>query len=204
MVADPPAGLAEPLRRYGTWLAEVAATRGRVERLREVGRFARIAARQYARALARHLHVVLREPPPETTGRQTRYDCAKTQRENAARFADWQSWNVLAYLQQLHDQRGIDVLVVNWPIAHEPVGVCYNVRYGNRWVAEFNQWLGAQAAERGLAYLDLHDLLPADQFFDSLHPTPAGHARIAERVAAALAPIIAQRVAAAAGTDGGA
>ncbi len=75
-------------------------------------------------------------------------------------------------------------------LAHEPLGDCYNVRYSNALVAELIQFLHEQTAARGLAYLDLHDLLPPEEFFDSLHPTLAGHQRIAEYLAAALEPIL--------------
>src|SRR5262249_3476460 len=44
----------------------------------------------------------------------------------------------------------------------------------------------ADTAERGLAYVDLHDLLRPDEFLDSLHLTAEGN----RRVAAALAPAV--------------
>jgi hypothetical protein len=101
-------------------------------------------------------------------------------------FDHWRSWNILAYLEELHRSRGVEVLVVNWPVAHEPVGDCYNVRYPNAGLAEFRDWVREETRARGLAHLDLQDLLPADEFIDSLHVTAAGHARIA----AALGPIV--------------
>jgi hypothetical protein len=118
--------------------------------------------------------------------RQTSYDCGKTTAQEAKMYKGWQDWNVLAYLQQLHDSDGIAVVVVNWPLAHEPVGECYNVRYSAAAVDSFNRWLQAECDARGLAYVDLHDLLPPDEFFDSSHPTAEGHRRIAQRLAPAV------------------
>src|SRR5204862_7348166 len=104
-----------------------------------------------------------------TLGRQTEYDCEHTKDQFEIEFDHWQTWNILAYLEQLHRVHGVDVLVVNWPIAHEPVADCYNVRYPNAGLAEFRAWVRDETRARGLAHLDLQDLLPAGEFIDSLH-----------------------------------
>lgn len=193
LIADDPDGLAEPLARYQRAIPPQSPWHRAFDRLRELGQFTRVAARNQARTLARRLGATL---PAMTIGkgRQTHYDCAETLSTEKTQLTNWQRWNILAYVQQLRDQLGIDVLIVNWPIAHEPVGACYNVRYSTALVAEFNDFLREQCATRGLDYLDLHALLPPEDFFDSLHPTAAGHARIADAIATALAPIVERRV----------
>src|SRR6185436_4843382 len=110
--------------------------------------------------------------------------------------------NVLAYLEEERRRSGIEVLIVHWPIAHEPVGDCYNVRFTAEIVPQFEAWLRSESARRGLHYLDLHDLLPSERFLDSVHIGAEGHAEIAARVAAALDPVV-EEVAARPGTDAG-
>jgi len=77
-------------------------------------------------------------------------------------------------------------VVVHWPLNHQPSGACYDMRISDARLAQFLEWLKADTAERGLAYVDLHDLLRPDEFLDSLHLTAEGN----RRVAAALAPAV--------------
>lgn len=192
MVDEPPAGLEEPFEEYRA-VRDEQSRRSPFYRLRELGSFTRVGSNLYAKGLARRLHPGVFRPPPKTRGRQTSYDCEATKQDNEFRYTSWQEWNVLAYLEELERTRGLEVVVVNWPNAHEPVGDCYNVRYTRALVAEYNDWLAAQARRRGLDYLDLHDLLPPQEFFDSLHVKPEGHRRIAERVAEVIDPLLLER-----------
>jgi lysophospholipase L1-like esterase len=96
------------------------------------------------------------------------------------------TWDILDYLAELRRTRGIDVVVVHWPLNHQPSGACYDVRISDARLAQFLEWLRVGTTERGLEYLDLHDLLRPDEFVDSVHLTAEGH----RRVAAALAPVV--------------
>lgn len=180
-------GLDEPLQRYEEAYVRQGRLTGYLARLQDLGALARSAAEANALRLARWADPQLPPKTLRTAPPQKRYDCSKITAAAATEYQDWQSWNILAYLQNLHDTAGIQVLVVTWPIAHEPVGECYNARYSTAAVEEFNRWVRDECAARGLAYVDLHDLLPPDQFFDSIHPTADGHRRIAERLEPAVA-----------------
>ncbi len=193
LAANPPPGLAEPLEIYRTMIEESGTTTSAFTRLREVGAFVRVIAQRHAQVVANLLSSVPLTRPPTTRGRQTQYDCKQTVDNLVWQYSNWQDWNILSYLQEVQEQHGVAVLIVNWPVAHEPVGECYNVRYSNAIVAEFNQFLEKDTEQRGLRYLDLHGLLPADAFLDSLHLTPEGHRQVAEKIGEALAPMIRNR-----------
>jgi len=194
-LADAPLpGLAEPLERYESW----AAFRGRPNelwaQLRDSGAFVRAATQASAESLARWADPTLPPAPISPTRvRQMVYDCSQTLAKERQDYADWQSWNVLAYLETIRHTYGIPIIVLNWPVAYEPVGDCYNVRYSAAAVDEFNRWLRAESDLRGFGYVDLHDLLPGDQFFDSLHLTAEGHRRIAEQVGPLVEGVLRQR-----------
>jgi len=185
-----PGGLTVPLQAYETMLSEPRIRYAGGFRLRQVGEYARAAIRAQARAVRRHFFPAYETPSAPTSGRQSSYACADTERELRDSFAGWQDWNILAYLQQVHAATGIDVVIVNWPVAHEPVGDCYNVRYTTRILQEYNDWLAAQARQRGMTYVDLHDVLPADDFLDSLHVSAEGQRAIADRLAPQLDAVI--------------
>jgi hypothetical protein len=182
---DPPRGLEEPFERYRRAGARIGLSWSRLQGLREAGSFVRAAASINADWLRQKLHSSgpLHKHP---TQRRTNYDCELTEEGNALNFEHWQDWNVLAELQRLHDERGIEVVVVSWPVAHEPRGACYNVRYTNEILEEFSRWIAADSAARGLRFVDLRDLLPAALFVDSIHVTAEGH----RRIAAALQPVL--------------
>jgi len=161
--------------------------------LREGGALVRAAVRAQAEALARRLDPSFPLPSTTTAGRQPHYDCAATLRSAAALYDNWQSWNILAYLERVSRARSLPILIVNWPIAHEPVDSCYNVRHSAESIEQFNRWLAAEATARGLSYLDLHDLLPPELFADSLHVTAEGHRRIAEQLAPVVEAMLRER-----------
>jgi hypothetical protein len=192
---DAPPGLSEPIGRYHSWLAQPGITNWPTDQLRETGAFVRLGVHASAEAFVERLHLPVDRPSAREAARQSQYDCQLTRARCAADFKDWRQWNILAYLQELHETRGVEILIVNWPIAHEPVEDCYSVRYTDAAVAQFNTWLADEVRERGLDYVDLHDLLPADDFVDSVHVTAAGHERVAGAIAQALDPILARRAA---------
>jgi hypothetical protein len=194
VVAERPAGLEDAFDHYRPML-ELGTPPTLYERLREVGAFARISAAEHARFLARRLDPSLPLKPlgKTLTTRQTKYDCAVTKQKAELDFDDWKSWSILEHLAELRSRRGVEVLVVHWPIAHEPVGDCYNVRYPNDAERDFAAWMRVETQRLGLEYLDLHDFLPAEEFLDSLHVSPEGHRKIAARMAEVLDPIV-QRV----------
>jgi len=195
----PPAGLEEPFERYRAFVATHragrAGLRGLAARARDLATLVRSAVRERARAAARALTGAV-APAATTHGRQDRYECDKTVADNRRRYADWQTWNGLANLAALQRAHDIPVLLVFWPVAHEPRGACYSVRYTDALMREFGAWAARESAARGLAYLDLHDLLPPELFFDSVHVTPAGQARIADALAPHIAALLARRGAA--------
>jgi hypothetical protein len=182
---DPMPGLVEPILRYELWLSGIPRIDLVAARLRQVGAVSRALVRAVGQDGIRRATGRLDEPPPPTLGPVQAYDCAATL---AAEQQDpaWRTWDILAYLEELQRTRGIDVLVAHWPLNHQPNGACYDMRISDARLAQFLEWLKADTAERGLAYVDLHDLLPPDEFLDSLHLTAEGN----RRVAAALAPAV--------------
>jgi hypothetical protein len=190
MISAPPPGLEEPLSRYGQHLQRRGSNHYPTDQLREAGLFVRLGARSLAESIAARLNAPLPPFQARPKGHQAVYDCSETEWKMASSFANWKQWNVLAYLEVLQRELGVQVLIVHWPIAHQPLGACYSVRYTNAAVADFATWLREESAARGLGYLDLHDLLPLDLFLDSLHPSPQGHRRVAEAVARVLDPML--------------
>ncbi len=192
-VDDPPAGLEEPLGIYRTWLTKWRNQRHWNDQLRDLGLYARRAARAWAEAVSATFNSPTPAFQPPPNARRTAYDCATAEKGYQA-DRDWKKWNILAYLEDLQRTHGIRILVVHWPIAHEPVGKCYSFRFTDAAVHDFSDWLRAETAQRGLAYLDLRDLLPPDLFVDSLHVTAAGHVRIADALARVLDPMLREEV----------
>lgn len=185
MIVHPPKGLEEPLMRFAQTRHKPPELWAQV-RLNEFGRYMRAAARTNALWLQTELHSPPAPPVFKTAKRRKTYDCDQVQLSFETNFADWQQWNILAELERLQRERNIKVLVVGWPIAYEPVGDCYSFRYPRAAVRDFLPWISAQTKERGLAFVDLHDLLPPELFVDSIHVTAAGH----QRIAAALEPVL--------------
>ncbi len=192
LIAAPPAGLREPVERY----REVAARPLWLvakDHMQQLGYLLHAVSHSLAGDLARRLGAQPAPEPLPTRARKTPYDCDQTLSQNALLYEDFERWNPLEDLADIRARRGIGVLVVNAPDAPEPNGACFNRRYGRELFEEYNRWLSAETTRLGLPYLDLHDLLGADDFIDSLHVTAAGHERIAERVAQALEPLVAAR-----------
>ncbi|MDX2168164.1 MAG: hypothetical protein SF182_13905 [Deltaproteobacteria bacterium] len=189
MAADPPPTLAEPLALTAASLHESEATLLQSRRL-NIATYLRQTLRQQARALATAVGAAPAPPAPKTLGRAP-YDCRKVQRQDGLFYRDFQTWSLLGALAALRQQSGQRVLVVNWPVAHEPSGDCYNNRYTVARLAEFDAWLAAETTRLELPFLDLSRLLPPEEFLDSLHVSAAGHQLIADRVGAALQPLLA-------------
>ena len=195
MAAAPPPGLEEPLGLVGDWLAARSAWETVDTWRQRLASTVRGALRARAGALATALGAPAATRP--ATRRRAAYDCDAVTQRDALFYRQWQSWNLLEALAALRADGGPAVLVVNWPIAHEPRGACHNARYTAARVAEYRDWLRAATARLDLPYLDLGDLLTAEDFLDSLHVSPAGPQRIADRVGPALSPLLASRRAAA-------
>jgi hypothetical protein len=183
---EKPAGLSALLEIYRGVVLDPRYGAERATRLRQIGALLRTGVRHHAQTIRHRLLPGEAPASLDVERRQTQYDCATTKKDFATRYDGWQAWNALAYLQQIQETTGVQVLIVNWPAAHEPVDDCYNVRYPSAAFAEFNQWLQEQATSRGMHYLDLHELLPAEDFVDSLHVSAPGHRNIAD----AIQPII--------------
>ncbi|MDX2168153.1 MAG: hypothetical protein SF182_13850 [Deltaproteobacteria bacterium] len=190
----PPAGLAEPLQHYAGFIANQRAIRSPLAWVPDAAALLRAGLRDRGRRIGLALTGTAPPPDARSRGRQPAYDCAKTQRDTALRYGEgWATWNILAELERVQRERGIPVLIAYWPVAHEPQGDCYSVRYTNAQVREFGAWVQQESAARGLAYVDLHTLLPPDLFLDSLHVSPAGQQRIAAALAGPLETLLADR-----------
>jgi hypothetical protein len=161
-------------------------------RLRELGSFLRLAARQNAPGLISRWFLSPEDgpvplPPHEKKAllrRKTDYDCQKVVDDFNSFFGEqWTSWNILAYLEQVQRESGVDVVVFNVPIQHNPSGECYNGRYPSEAYAAYRLWIREETKSLDLAFWDLHDLLPRAEFDDSIHPTELGHRRMAKELA---------------------
>ena len=112
------------------------------------------------------------------------YRCNKVIDAFETKFGEnWSNWNVLAYLEQLKREHGVKIAVLDSPIEHNPRDACYNARQPSDAGSNYRAWLRKQTSARGLALWDLHDLLPRDQFSDTIHPTAEGHRTIASTLA---------------------
>jgi hypothetical protein len=104
-------------------------------------------------------------------------------------------------LTSLHEALAFDVLDAGMSSApltllvNEPMlisnGLNSNIRYNffyPRWAYdEYRQWLAEHAASRNWRYLDLWDLVAADQFTNSaIHLTPTGETLLANKIASAI------------------
>ncbi len=194
LAGDAPPGLDEPLRRYQRVLTRPNARSAALEYVRESGSFIRSGARLHARSLATAIGGSL--PPLANTSppRSGRYNCAETRAVMTRQFSNWEDWTILPYLDELRQRDGVEVVLVSWPIAHEPIDDCYNVRNTDAAVGEFSAWMREQTAARNLPYVDLHTLLAPEYFLDSLHVSAEGHTRVAEALADALEPIVIDRL----------
>lgn len=190
--AEHTAGLSDPVEMYASF-SDSSVHHPFASDLRQVGALVRTAVRIQAQRVRSYLFGETSAPTVSTRGRQTSYDCAETKRLLAFNYNHWKEWNILAYLQQIQQTTGVTILIVNWPAAHEPVDDCYNVRYSNAALEDYDRWLREETRARGLRYADLHTLLAANEFFDSVHVTVAGQQKIANWVALSLDPILRER-----------
>jgi hypothetical protein len=193
LLVHPPAGLSDPIARFQSSLISDGAVGWGLVRLHEVGAYLRAAAHASAGEVADLLGARPAPPPAPRIANSSTYRCDQTLRNNAEEFRDWKQWNILAYLQEIRRTRGVEILVVNLPVLHMPRGACYNVRYGKAVLEDFVAWAASETRQRGLAYLDLHDRLPADAFVDSAHMNSIGQQRVAEEIARALDSIRAEK-----------
>jgi len=187
-----PAGLAAALEAYRSLPGSSAHACHFLpgDHLRQLGALVRTAVHLHARSIRTRLFPNHPAPQLQTRGRQSRYDCAHTKSEYAQLYRRWTDWNVLTYLRQIHQTLGIPIVVVNWPVAHEPIDDCYNVRYPSAALQQFNNWMERETRTRGMYYVNLQTLLPADDFLDSLHVSARGHRKIAYWLGRALHPLL--------------
>jgi hypothetical protein len=183
-------GIGAPLELYRRHWSEDAAGESLWRSFRESGRLARIATRQVAlRARSSWLPDMPAELAPiEAAG--DGYDCEAVKRY-ALHWINWQDWSLLPWLEQMQREHGTRVLVVNWPVAPEPVGDCFNARYPKANFDAYNAWLERETRARGLRYADLHDLVPKDRFLDSIHPNAEGQRAVAARLEQAVRDLLA-------------
>ena len=185
----PPAGLEQPFALYAKNLARTASSRHSTDQLQDTGLYLREAMRTTAESIATTVNSPQRRVASGDT-RRTTYDCAETRKVMARDYRNWKDWSILPYLADLERSRGIRVLVVHWPVAHDPIDDCYSARFTNVAVADFSEWLRAETTRWELAYLDLAALLSTDSFIDTIHMTSVGHQQVADRVARVLTPML--------------
>src|SRR5262245_28865317 len=185
LASDPLPGLGEPIDLYNFWLDQIPWRSLATSHLRQLGALTRAMVRASGEDAIRLLTGRFDAPPRPRLQVPAGYDCAARLAKEKGEVA-WASWNVLDYLDELRRTRGIDVVVAHWPVNHEPDGACYNARISTARLTEFLDWIRAETAARGFEYVDLHDLLPPDEFLDTLHLTAEGN----RRVGAALAPVV--------------
>ena len=190
LAAERPPGLTEPLAAYELQPLPTPARR-RWMHLGEVGAMVRAEVRELARA-ARAIMGPVEATPVVPGPISLAYDCDETKAAAARDFQDWEQWNILAYLEHIRATTGVQVVLVNWPMAKQPVSDCYNVRYPAALVEQYEGWLRREAETRRLPYVDLSDVVPAEEFRDSLHLTVNGQHIVAEW----LAPLLEQEIAA--------
>lgn len=192
LAQERPAGLTEPAEMILSLLNRRQTKYIRGLPINEIGGLARAVIRLHAKAIRRWFFPDYRDSWIGTeAGPQSRYDCANTKQDLSAHYENWQEWNILAYVQHVRELSGVEVVIVNWPVAHHPVEDCYSVRYTNAALEHYNDWMREETRARGLSYLDLHDLLPIEDFVDSLHVNPVGHRKVAQQMAPVLDTLIA-------------
>jgi hypothetical protein len=179
--ASPPT-LEEPIRLYQKALHDDSRAEALWLDLRRFGTFLRVRAADTAEAIRKLWFPDLPEPQPTIDRRSANYDCRETMAHFNMWFARWGEWNLLEYLAELKRERGIEVLVVNWPVNRQPRGECYNARYPTTALEQYTGWLERKTRSLGLPYLDLHDALEREDFVDSVHPTRAGQQKVAARL----------------------
>jgi len=161
---------------------------------RESGAYVRLAVRHTAPALVNRWLLSPEDGGVEAASasgkiltRGKNYRCEKVVDAFARTYGtDWSSWNILAYLEQIEREHGIDVVIVDLPSQHDPNGACFNARQPASADIAYRHWLRKQTALRKLELWDLHDLLTKSQFEDSIHPTESGHRKIAEALGSRL------------------
>ena len=194
----PPAGMREPLARYAAALEAAPPAPEPWLLLRSAGAYLPLAVRHATRELLERRLLDPADvppasidpallPPPEP---DPAWRCGDVEASFREHYGGWSRWSALPWLAQLSRETGLRILVVNLPVVHQAIGRCYNALYPTAAFREYLQWMARETQANGLDYLDLHDLLPASEFLDPLHPSAAGHRRVAE----ALAPAIAARL----------
>ena len=191
LAANPPPTFEEPFRRYLDAQADDVRPYAAWLGLRQAGTFIRVRARQTAKTLRKRLFPGVPDEKPEILDTKPDYRCKPAAREFNKTHENWQAWSMLDYLAELRAETGIEVLVVNWPVAHEPQGRCYNVRYPAAAFADYVSWMEDKAESLKLPYLDIHDLLAPVDFVDSVHPTASGQRKVAVELEAKLDELLA-------------
>jgi len=187
-----PPGIQEPFGRYRAYWADDWPLEPAWRKFRQLGSLVRIGVGQVGRRVRRAWFPDLPYETAPLEPASTGYDCAEVQRRFDLFWRGGRDWSLLPYLAQLRRDTGVEILVVNWPVAHDPVGDCYNARYSARDLEDYSLWLQREVASRGFQYLDLHDALPATEFIDTIHPALEGQRRVALRLEAALLDILAK------------
>jgi len=195
--AEHPAGLERPLGLYRRALAHVDRrwSRPLTWPVGEITAFVRTAIATRVRPLGERLGLLepLGEPTSGTPIGQ--YGCRGVHKSNARSFRRWGDVNSLAYLAEVRDRTGIPVVVVMWPMSHEPSEDCFNAYFTKRIVDRYRAWITAEAARLGLPLIDLtQTLLPRD-FLDTLHPNARGQRKIAGALSPHLVPFLRERAA---------
>ena len=121
-------------------------------------------------------------PPIRALKTQASYDCAEVEPISTEVYRDWEKWNVVAFLEWMRERTGVEVAIVHWPLKRAPSGRCYDSRFMKQDVRDFERWIHSETRARNIPLLDLHESVPNQLFFDSLHLNQDGHRRIAPAI----------------------
>lgn len=190
--AKQPLGLAEPARRWRDAQANDVRREATWRALQQSGLFVREAITELARRIRRSWFP---DAPDEDVVimDMSKYRCPKVRKRFAQSFSGWKTRNPFALLESLRKETGADVLVVAWPVAHQPREDCYNARYTEAAFRDYLSWIHAEAGRRGLRFLDLHDVAPPERFVDSLHLDARGQVLVADRIEPVLREMLRER-----------
>lgn len=195
LAADPPPTFEEPFRLYRDSQANNVRPYATWIEFRQIGTFVRLAVAEMAQTLRRMMFpsVPFEKPFVYSSTSNRDWRCESVLPNLERQYVDWKKWSMLDVLADLRDETGIEVLVVNWPVDSDRRGDCFNIRFPAETFQEYVRWTAMRSEELGLPYLDLHDYLDHNEFFDSVHPNVRGQRKMAARMSEKILSLLPRR-----------